>query len=175
MSFASSNADDSLPDSYTFTADDHGAHQFQVQFADVGSDTLTVTNADDSSVTGSATTLAIPAPEATHFQVVALAPAVAGQPTPVRVVALDDSNHPVPFYDGNIQFASSGNSDLLPDSYTFTEDDYGSHVFQVTFAASASDTLTVTDASQNALSGSETVNVLVTQPEGGQPVVRWAT
>ncbi|HVX59502.1 MAG TPA: hypothetical protein VHC19_02840, partial [Pirellulales bacterium] len=169
VSFASGNNGDVLPDSYTFVAEDHGVHRFQVTFASPGSDTLTVTNADDSSATGSATTLAIPAPEATHFQVIALAPAVAGQPTPVRVVALDASNNPVPFYAGNIQFASSGDSDLLPDSYTFTEDDYGTHVFQVTFAASGSDTLTVTDGSQNPLSGTETVNVLETQPGGGQP------
>ncbi len=52
---STNSSDELVPVSYTFTASDQGSHAFQVTFAANGSDTLTVTDTANSSLTGSST------------------------------------------------------------------------------------------------------------------------
>ena len=59
----------------------------------------------------------------------------------------------------------------LPASYTFGADDYGYHVFMVTFGTKGSQTVTATDAADN-FTASATIDVLTLTvlPPGGDPV-----
>ncbi len=147
-----------LPQSYTFTADDHGRHQFQVTLNATGAQTIT---ADDStnSLTGTGTTN-VDAPQvATHFGVWIAPNAIAGVPTTVQVVALDANNHPVHDYTGPVTFSVSNDpTATLPAGYTFQASDHGHTSFQVTFDTTGPQTVSVQDAN-DAVTGSATTNV----------------
>jgi hypothetical protein len=160
--FTSSNASDTLPADYTFTASDRGVHVFTDTPAATGSDTLTATDTATASVTGSVTLNVTPAPVATHFAIVSWPSAVAGTATSFAVVALDASNHIVPTYTGTVHFTSSDAGATLPTDYTFTAADRGVHVFSATFTATGSQTITATDTATASLTGSVTVRVRTT-------------
>jgi hypothetical protein len=159
VQLTSTDPSDALPANYTFTARDHGEHDFLLTPGAVGSDTVTATDTTTSSLTGDATLTVNPAPVATHFLVLAAPQAFAGQPTSVLVVALDASNHRVFNYTGTVQLTSTDPSDTLPANYTFTSSDHGAHLFSLTPAATGSDTITATDTSTSSVTGSVTLNV----------------
>jgi hypothetical protein len=93
---------------------------------------------------------------ATHFSVIAPASIPADVSVPVQVVAMDAQNHPTSNYSGTANVTTSNTSDLFPSSVTFKN---GSAVFQASFAAQGSDTLTVTDQTTSTLTGQATVSV----------------
>ncbi|OWK46380.1 hypothetical protein [Fimbriiglobus ruber] len=148
---------------YTFTADDRGAHEFTATLATTGSQTITATDSTTSSITGSATVNVNAAPTATHLIVVSQPSAYANEPTKIVVAALDASNHIVTNYTGTVSFTSTGSSDSLPANYTFTSSDNGYHVFTVTPSATGSDTITATDTTTSSITGSTTISVNATQ------------
>src|SRR5439155_1703307 len=67
--FTSSDSAASLPADYPFTANDHGYHQFQATLNTAGAQTLTATDTNNSSLTGTANINVDAAPVATHFAV----------------------------------------------------------------------------------------------------------
>jgi hypothetical protein len=153
-----------LPANYTFTTSDHGVHVFDVTFANTGPQTVTATDTANSSVTGTVSVTVNPPAVATHFFVLTPEHAQTGKPTPVLVVALDASNHVVPNYTGTVQLTSSDsgatlNGATLPATYTFQASDHGYHIFDVTFAATGSQTVTATDANNSSITGTATVLV----------------
>jgi cytochrome c oxidase assembly protein Cox11 len=165
VQITSSDTKATLPANYTFQASDHGAHVFQVTFANTGSQTVTATDTANKAITGSATVTVSPAAVATHFAVLAPEHVQAGKATSVLVAALDASNHVVPNYAGTVQITSSDGSAALPANYTFQASDHGVHIFQVTFGSTGSQTVTAADTANKALTASATV--LVGQPSTG--------
>ncbi len=159
VDFTSSDTGATLPASYTFTAQDHGRHVFQVTFATTGSQTVTATDSTTSTITGSVTTNVNPPDVATQFFLIVPPNVQAGTATPVTVVALDASNNIDTNYTGTVQLTSSDTGATLPASYTFQASDHGHHTFQVTFGTTGSQTVTATDTSDSSLTGSVTVNV----------------
>jgi hypothetical protein len=98
---------------------------------------------------------------ATHLQVVAPENVQSGQPFSVLVEAEDASNHLATGYTGTVQL-SLGTADAgatLPASYTFTARDHGAHLFQLTLAATGSQTITATDTTTSSITGSATTTV----------------
>jgi uncharacterized protein YqfB (UPF0267 family) len=158
--FTSSDSGAHLPMDYTFTADDHGAHVFQVSLQTGGSQTITVTDTSNSSITGSATILVVPPRVATHFGVRVPMAVPAGSTFPVEVVALDASNEPVFGYSGTVHFTSSDAAANLPADYTFMTDDHGVHAFQATMTTLGSQTITVTDTSSSSVTGNAALTVM---------------
>ncbi len=149
-----------LPQTYTFTASDHGRHQFQVTFNTAGPQT-TIT-ADDSadSLTGTGTTNVNPPAVATHFAVWIPPTSLVGVPTTVSVLALDANNHIVPNYTGPVTFSVSNDPlATLPAGYTFQASDHGHTTFQVTFETDGPQTVTVEDAN-DVVTGSATTTVV---------------
>jgi hypothetical protein len=160
VQLTSSDGDAVLPDSYTFTAADHGFHVFQTTLKTEGSQTVTATDTTTDTIVGSVTVNVNPAPVATHFAVLARENVTAGAQTSVVVVALDASNHVVPDYTGTVQLTADGDPDaLLPDAYTFTADDHGRHVFQLTLNTTGSQAIVATDSATAAITGTVTVTV----------------
>jgi hypothetical protein len=165
VALTSSDGSAVLPANYTFAAGDHGVHVFQVTFASTGPQTVTATDTADKTVTGMVSVTVNPPAVATHFVVVTPEQTQAGKATPVLVVALDASNHVVRDYTGTVQLTSSDTTATLPASYTFQAGDHGFHVFDVTFAAAGSQTVTATDTANKSVNG--TATVLVGQPGTG--------
>jgi cytochrome c oxidase assembly protein Cox11 len=159
VQLSSTDSSTTVPAAYTFTTADQGAHTFSVTPGTTGTETITATDTSDSSITGSVSLTVNPAPVATHFQVIVPQNAQVGQSAPVKVVALDASNHIVSNYTGTVQLSSSDTAATLPASYTFLASDAGSHVFSVIFGTTGSQTVTATDTSNSSLTGSATTSV----------------
>jgi hypothetical protein len=84
----------------------------------------------------------------------------AGQPTDVTVTAFDAYGNTATGYAGTVTFTSSDTSAQLPDPYTFTADDQGSHTFTggLTMFMTGDQTLTASDLA-NGLSLTVTLTV----------------
>jgi len=160
FTLGTADAGATLPADYTFTASDHGKHEFHVTLAATGSQTITATDTATGSITGQAALTVDAAGAVTHFGVYAVSRALAGFPTQIDVVALDASNQVVTGYTGTVHFTSSDIQATLPADYTFTASDNGSHVFSVTLATAGKQTVTATDTSTSSITGSATDRVL---------------
>lgn len=79
-----------------------------------------------------------------------------GVPVTVRVAALNAQNHVVQSYAGSVTVTSSDANATLPTSVAFK---HGYATFQVTFATTGSQTLTVTDSSNTSLTETATTTV----------------
>jgi hypothetical protein len=154
-----------LPADYTFTANDHGTHAFNVTPWTAGYQTFTATDDANSSVKGSATALVANCIPGLHFSVTTSAASVtAGSAFSVTVTALDQYNHVATPYVGTLTFSSSdhGAGVVLPANYTFTAAADGVHTFLVTLvtaAAHASVTFHDTNYITGAGAGAATVAV----------------
>jgi FKBP-type peptidyl-prolyl cis-trans isomerase 2 len=161
----------SLPADYTFTSgasgtEDNGSHQFSsVVLKTAGSQTITVTDQADSSLTGSAV-VSVSANVAKSLVLTAPPTVTAGSSFSVTVTAKDAYGNIANGYTGTVTFSGGGAGATLPADYTFTSgnggtEDNGSHVFTggVTLTATGSQTVTVMDTLDNSLTDSATVVV----------------
>jgi hypothetical protein len=155
VTLTSTDAGATLPAAYTFTAADRGRHTFTVTPSATGS--VTVTATDTAGLTGKATLDVATAPVAASLFVRAERDATTGQVTRVLVAALDSGNRLVRNYTGTVTLTSTDTGATLPAAYTFTADDRGVHVFEVTPSAAGDQTITATDA--NGVTGKATVSV----------------
>jgi hypothetical protein len=165
--FTSSDKSATPPADYTFTAQDHGVHFFQTTLTTTGTQSLTATDTTTATITGSASTTVNPAPLATHLLVIAPANVQPGVAASVEVIALDASNHLAFNYTGTVHFTGSDGAAMLPADYTFTSGDDGFHTFSVTWQNVGSQTITATDTTTAAVTGTATVQV-ATDTSAGQ-------
>jgi hypothetical protein len=155
--FTSTDGAALLPDDYTFTEADNGAHTFTaLAFRTAASQTLTVTGLRTGEPTVSATVQVDPA-LAIALTIDAPVGVVLGTPFDVTVSARDWYGNLVTGYTGTVRFSSPDDGALLPDDYTFTADDGGAHTFPgVTLFMPGDQALWVTDP-DGAPSGTATV------------------
>jgi hypothetical protein len=143
----SSDAGAGLPTGVTFR---DGRAVFDVTFATLGEQTLTVTDTANATLTGTAVTSVV-APVVAIRMVVRLPMEVPkGMAVPVTVIALDAASRPVPSHSGTVKVISSDARAVLPAEVTLRE---GYASFQVTFATEGEQTLTVTDLVDASLAG----------------------
>jgi hypothetical protein len=162
------------PVAYTFTASDSGTHTFSTSLFIAASQTLSVWDAGNLSIRGSATVTVQAAP-ASQFQVTAPSSAVAGTPFDVILTALDPYGNTDGSYQGTVHFTSSDTDAgvlLPPADYTFGAIDQGVHTFAggFTLVTPGMQTLTATDTANAAITGSATVMVepgMLPPPPGG--------
>ena len=154
--FTSSDAAADLPDDYTFLAADKGVHTFKVKLMAAGSQTVSVTDAADSSVTGTSAADVVAAGTTTHFSVVGSSSSVAGDGVTVTVSALNSFNAVVAGYAGTVAITSSDAAATLPINATLTN---GVGTFVVTLNTQGSKTVVATDAAAATIKGSATVTV----------------
>ena len=175
----SSNSNDLLPTTLTFK---NGCATFQASFAVPatvpGQDTLTVTDQATKTISGQATVTVTAAAVASQYAISILPPTTAaGQPAgpvgqfgaptvatgtavTVQVQAVDAKGQPVTDYSGTeaVTCTDTGTGASCPTSATFVN---GVATFQVTFATTGKQSITVTDKT-NSITG--TLNVNVTTP-----------
>jgi sugar lactone lactonase YvrE len=164
VTFTSSDAYPGLlPADYTFTSADQGTHTFSggVTLYTAGTQSLTVQDTADSSITGSFTVGVVAAP-ASQLLITAPANAVSGTPFDVILMALDPYANVDMNYGGTVTWTSSDTDPgvLLPPDYTFQATDNGMVTFSggVTLITLGNQTLTAADT-LSGISGSATIVV----------------
>jgi hypothetical protein len=146
------------PAPYTFTLADGGSHTFFVALKTAGSQTITATDTNTSSITGKATVKVVAA-AATHFKVSAPASATAGTAFTITVQALDAYGNRATSYRGTVHFSSTDGAASLPGDYTFVAADKGKHTFSVTLNTAGSQKITATDTTIGSIKGKAAVTV----------------
>ena len=135
-----------------------GAGIFQVTLDTSGSQTITVTDTADSSITGTSNPITVaPDDSSVHLVVSAPSTATAGTASTVTVTAEDAYGNTVTDYSGTVHFTSSDNQAVLPADFTLTN---GVGTFQVTLETAGSQTITATDtATSSATATSSNIQV----------------
>jgi hypothetical protein len=156
--FTSTDTAAALPANYTFTAADAGVHIFGATLKTAGSRTITATDTVTATITGSQATIAVVSATATTLTVTGLpTSSVAGTAGSVTVTARDGFGNVVLGYTGTIHFSSTDTAASLPDDYTFTSADGGSHTFTagVTLRTTGSRSVTATDTTTATITGTQ--------------------
>jgi hypothetical protein len=154
--FTASDGNALLPATYTFVSGDHGVHTFGVTFKTVGSQSITVTDTLNSSITGTQTGISVNSGAASILQVAGFpASETAGGAGTLTVTALDLYGNIATGYRGTITFGSSDAQAGLPSPYAFTASDGGVHAFQLTPKTAGMQTVTAQDTALSFVVGME--------------------
>lgn len=91
-----------------------------------------------------------------------------GENLTAKIVAKDENGDTVVNYTGTVRFSSSDDRAILPNDYTFSLSDQGSHDFYlaITFGTGGEQTLAVHDLDDFRISGEQTINIAL----GSEPV-----
>ena len=153
--FSSSDPEAFLPGDYMFTAADGGVHTFAAALRTAGMQTITVTDAANN-LTVTQTIQVNPA----GFQVSGFpSPVTAGTGGTFTVTAVDAQGNPNLGYTGTVHFSSTDPQAQLPDDYTFTPDDQGTHTFSATLFTAGTQSITVTDSAANVVGSQDGIEV----------------
>jgi hypothetical protein len=156
--FTSSDPQATLPGSATLT---NGIGTFSATLKTAGSQSLTVTDTANAALTGSETGITVNPGAAMHFAITGPSSITAGTPFNLTVTALDAYGNVATGYLGTVKFASTDNGAQLPPKYTFTASDQGVHTFTgLVLRKKGTQTITVTDASNNTILGTFILAVL---------------
>jgi hypothetical protein len=177
VSLFSSSPSDGLPSDYTFKPEDGGAHTFRnVRLFKAGTQMIDAVDTTDITIVGS-TQVAVHAAPASHLSIIPAQPIViSGIPFDVAVFALDPYDNVDDTYQGTVHFAIPDTDPAVvwPGDYTFTSGfggDNGIRIFSggITLLTVGDQTMTVTDASDDTITGSVTVTVAAppAPPPGG--------
>jgi hypothetical protein len=163
VAFTSTDPQALLPASYTYTAADAGAHDFNLTLKTAGTQTVAVRDVTTGALV-SRFTVTVAAGAADHFAVTTTAanPDVAGTPFDVTVTVQDAYGNTIPGYTGTVHFSSADPYPAaLPADYAFTAADAGTHTFAAgaTLFTAGPEDVTAADAASG-LSGTTTVTVL---------------
>jgi subtilisin-like proprotein convertase family protein len=149
-----------VPTTYTFGASDNGIHTFNGTLNTPGTQSITATDTVNSSVTGTETGIVV-TPPVTQFLVSYPTTVTAGTLHSFTVTAEDSHGNPVPTYTGTITLTSSDPlASFIPTTYTFLSTDNGVHTFSGTLDTAGMQTVTATDTTDSARTGSDS-NILV--------------
>jgi len=155
VTLASSDASATLPSSVKLV---NGRAMVPVTFRTAGAQTLTATDAADPTRVATASTIVSAPVTATRVLVLIPAQTRAGVPTTVTAVAVDAAGRPVPSFSGTATVASSDQAASLP----LVEVPFrnGRATFQVSFATSGSQTVTVTSLAVKVVEGLLSVKLI---------------
>ncbi len=167
VSFYSTDPQASLPPDYTFTPDDMGMHTFTATLFTAGPQSI-VAYDTTTGAAGSQDGIEVTPSTAVGFIIDIPSPVAAGDFVFFTVTAVDAYGNPNALYTGTVTFSSSDPDANLPDDYTFTPNDNGSHTFAVVFNTPGMQTLTVMDTDDPTISGTQGVEVdLAGAPSAG--------
>jgi hypothetical protein len=161
VTFASSDSQALFQSHHTFTAADAGTHRFLGLLMTAGTQSITVTDTVNSNITGTENGIVVTPGSVASFVVTAPSSIVAGRPFVLTVTALDDFGNVVTDYAGTVHFRTSDSNAgvYLPADYTFQPADAGTASFAVMLQTSGSQTITVTDTADSALTFTIAVTV----------------
>jgi len=154
--FTSSDSLAALPADATLT---NGTGQFTATLKTTGSQTITATDAVNSSVTGTSGTIVFAFP-ATHFKFFTPATATAGTGFNASLQAVDINNNVVSQYSGTVHFTSTDPAASLPPDSPISS---GLLSFAATLKTGGNQTITATDTAAPSLTGTS-ATIMVTLP-----------
>ena len=149
VNFTSSDLAAALPAGGNLTS---GVGVFSLTFHTQGSQTLTVSDSLNSSITGSSGSVTVSG-AATHFVVSNRTSTTAGNSFSFTVTAQDSLGNTATGYGGTVHFASSDGQAVLPGNATLAA---GVGIFTVTLKTTGTQTLTAADTATTSISGSTT-------------------
>lgn len=156
VSFSSSDLLAGLPANYTFTAADAGVHTFSATLKTVGTQSISVKDSVTTSAIGSQSDIVVTASSAAgSISVTGFPATTAGAAQNFTVTIQDAFGNRYTGFTGTVKFSSSDVKAGLPASYTFTAADAGVHVFSATLKTAGSQSITVTNASNAAVLGTQ--------------------
>jgi hypothetical protein len=155
--FTTSAALRMLPADYTFTANDHGVHNFSGALDSAGTQSITATDTVTSTITGTQSGIVVNPAAASTLVVTANPTSItAGNSTNVTVTAQDQYGNTATGYTGTIHFTSSDPQATLPADSTLTN---GTGTFSATLATASSQSVTATDTATSSLTATAPVTV----------------
>ena len=156
--FTSTDAQASLPADYAFTRGDAGSHRFALTLNSAGSQTVTVTDTANATLTAQQT-VAISAPPAARLALSGLNNAMAGAIQTVTVTAYASDGALATGYTGTVHLSSTDGQALMPADYTFTAGDAGAHDFTLTLKTAGNQSVTASDTAISSLATSQTASI----------------
>jgi hypothetical protein len=157
VEFTSSDPNAKLPASYTFTAANAGTATFSATLDTAGTQSITTTDTETSSINGTETSITVQAAAAKSFAVTGFSsPVTAGAASNFVVTALDAYGNVATGYAGTVRFTSSDPNAKLPASYTFTAANAGKATFSATLDTAGTQSITATDTTTSSIHGAET-------------------
>jgi VCBS repeat-containing protein len=152
--FTSSDGQAVLPPNSALT---NGVGVFSVTLRTAGNQTVSVNDTTTVSVSGTSSQTTVGAAAADHFALIAPASATAGSAFNYSVTALDAYNNTAVAFSGTVRSSSSDPQGVMPANVPLTS---GTGTLSATFKTAGSQSLTATDASNAAITGtSNTVSV----------------
>jgi hypothetical protein len=161
--FTSTDLQAGLPADYTFTTGtgtgfDNGVHKFTagVTLKTAGSQTVTVSDTSNGSVSGTSAAILVNPAAATQFLISAPASVSRGVAFFFTVTALDAYGNVATGYTGTVHSTSSDGRAVLPVNYTFQASDAGMATFQAILNTAGVQSVTATDTRNKTITGEET-------------------
>jgi hypothetical protein len=148
--FSTSALNAGLPADYTFNSADAGVHSFTLTLNTSGSQTLSVVDTNDSSISATASG-SVNAAAASALVVSFPTTTTAGAAQFFTVAAVDAFGNAAPGYAGTVTFSSSDARAVLPANYTFTKKDSGVHTFSATLMTPGLQSITAVDTTNAAM------------------------
>jgi hypothetical protein len=129
-----------------------GSTTFAVKFGTVGTQSITVTDRDDPTLTATASVSVLKAP---HFDIQMMISGTieAGLPTQILFCAVNDDGSTDTGYRGTVHWTSSDQNADLPIDFALTSTHRGCTSPSVTFTKAGAQTLTLTDTANAAITG----------------------
>jgi hypothetical protein len=155
--FTSSDPHAVLPPDTTLT---NGTGIFSVTLVTAGTQSITVSDASNSGITGSETGITVSPAAATHFVLSGSTTITAGTAFNLMVTAVDAYGNTATAYTGTVHFSDSVGGATLPGNYTFQASDQGVHTFsKLKLKTKGVQTITVMDTLNNSILGTWTIDV----------------
>ncbi len=156
VSFTSSDPQAGLPADYTFTPADQGQHTFTVTLFTAGTQSLGVFDVNNPALASEQDGIEVD-PAAASVLVVSgfPSPVTAGTPGTFTVTVYDAYGNIATNYGGTLAFFSSDAQAAVPDNYTFTPDDQGSHTFEATLFTAGLQSIGAVDVFNPTVSGQQ--------------------
>ena len=153
--FTSTDPQAVLPPDTTFTAADAGVHTFTATLKTAGTRSLTAQDTVTAALTSSQPAITVSPGAVAGFTVTGFPATTAGAAQSFTVTARDAFGNVTTGYAGTLSFSSSDPQASLPASYTFTAADAGVHTFSATLKTAGTQSLSVKDAANSAIQGSQ--------------------
>ena len=131
-------------------------HSLSVTLKTHGTQSLTVTDVSQPTITGSQTAITVNPAAATKLAVSYPGSTTAGTAQSFTVTAQDPYNNTATSYLDTVSFTSTDTPASLPSAYQFVSGDAGVHTFSGTLVTKGTQSLTATDTSNGTINGTQT-------------------
>jgi hypothetical protein len=186
VDFTSTDAKAMLPMDYIFSAGDLGMHLFSVTLKTVGTQSVTATDTANGTIKGKQGGIVVSPGVVSQFQVVPSTTSTnsvtPGTSLKFKVTAQDAFGNTLTGYRGTVHLTSTDSQAVLPTDYPFTTSDAGVAVLKVTLNTTGSQTVTVTDSANGAVTGTSRPVLVTTITNAGvsqlsqySAVITWST